>query len=130
MTKDDADNSKTITVYKKQEFESYVLWRSMPSILRGQPRHVIEKLGVDDELAMSLLDIKNQTEFAKRFGIKDLGTLTEWNKRINENGGLMKDIVSWAKKLTPNVISALYRETTKNGRAAEVKAWMEIIEGM
>jgi hypothetical protein len=130
MTKDDANNSNTITVYKKQEFESYVLWRSMPSILRGQPRHVIEKLGVDDELAMSLLEIKNQTEFAKRFGIKDLGTLTEWNKRINENGGLMKDIVGWAKKLTPNVISALYRETTKNGRAAEVKAWMEIIEGM
>ena len=130
MTKDDADNSKSVTVYKKQEFESYILWRSMPSILRGQPRHVIEKLGIDDELAMSLLDIKNQTEFAKHFGIKDLGTLSEWNKRINENGGLMKDIVGWAKKLTPNVISALYRETTKNGRAAEVKAWMEIIEGM
>ena len=130
MTKDDSDNSKSITVYKKQEFESYVLWRSMPSILRGQPRHVIEKLGIDDELAMSLLDIKNQTEFAKRFGIKDLGTLTEWNKRINEDGGLMKDIVSWAKKLTPNVISALYREATKSGRAAEIKAWMEIVEGM
>ena len=130
MTKDDADNLKTITVYKRQEFESYVLWRSMQSILRGQPRHVIEKLGIDDELAMSLLDIKNQTEFAKRFGIKDLGTLTEWNKKINENGGLMKDIVNWAKKLTPNVISALYRETTKKGRAAEVKAWMEIVEGM
>jgi len=26
---------------------------------------------------MSLLDIKNQTEFAERFGIKDLGTLSE-----------------------------------------------------
>jgi hypothetical protein len=130
MTKDDADNSKSVNVYKKQEFESYILWRSMPSILRGQPRHVIEKLGIDDELAMSLLDIKNQTEFAKRFGIKDLGTLTEWNKRINEDGGLMKDIVSWAKKLTPNVISALYREATKSGRAAEIKAWMEIVEGM
>ena len=130
MTKDDTDNSKFANVYKKQEFESYILWRSMPSILRGQPRHVIEKLGIDDELAMSLLDIKNQTEFAKRFGIKDLGTLTEWNKRINEDGGLMKDIVSWAKKLTPNVISALYREATKSGRAAEIKAWMEIVEGM
>ena len=130
MTKDDTDNSKFANVYKKQEFESYILWRSMPSILRGQPKHVIEKLGIDDELAMSLLDIKNQTEFAKRFGIKDLGTLTEWNKRINEDGGLMKDIVSWAKKLTPNVISALYREATKSGRAAEIKAWMEIVEGM
>lgn len=126
----DAENYKTISVYKRQEFESYVLWRSMPSILRGQPRHVIEKLGVDDELAMSLLEIKNQTEFAKRFGIKDLGTLTEWNKKIEKEGGLLKHINSWARKLTPNVVSALYREATKTGKAAEVKAWMEIVEGM
>ena len=85
---------------------------------------------VDDELAMSLLEIKNQTEFAKRFGIKDLGTLTEWNKKIEKEGGLLKHINSWARKLTPNVVSALYREATKTGKAAEVKAWMEIVEGM
>ena len=126
----DADNSKTLNVYKKQEFESYVLWRSMPSILRGQPRHVIEKLGIDDEMAMSLLDIKNQTDFANRFGIKDLGTLSAWNKKIDADGGLMKSISLWAKRLTPNVISALYREATKTGKAAEVKAWMEVVEGM
>ncbi len=130
MQNEEDENPNVSNVYKKQEFESYVLWRSMPSILRGQPRHVIEKLGIDDELAMSLLDIKNQTEFAKKFGIKDLGTLTEWNKRIESSGGLMKSIYCWAKKLTPNVISSLYREVTKTGRAAEVKAWMEIIEGM
>lgn len=126
----DAATAKTPSVYKKREFESYVLWRSMPSILRGQPRHVVEKLGIDDEVAMALLDIKNQTEFAERFGIGDLGTLTAWNKRIEEMGGLMQSIHGWAKRLTPNVISALYREATKTGRAAEVKAWMEIIEGM
>lgn len=131
MSKDEDNASpKAPTVYKKREFESYVLWRSMPSILRGQPQHVIEKLGIDDELAMSLLDIKNQTEFAERFGIKDLGTLSEWNKKIEESGGLMKTIHLWAKRLTPNVVSALYREATKTGRAAEVKAWMEIVEGM
>lgn len=117
-------------VYKKQEFEAYVLWRSMPSILRGQPRHVIEKLGIDDEIALELLEIKSQTEFAERFGIKDLGTLSAWNKRVEEMGGLMDSINRWAKRLTPNVVSALYREATKTGRAAEVKAWMEIIEGM
>ena len=131
MNKDeDNEHSRIPAVYKKREFESYVLWRSMPSILRGQPRHVIEKLGIDDELAMSLLDIKNQTEFAERFGIKDLGTLSEWNKKIEESGGLMKTIHLWAKRLTPNGVSALYREATKTGRAAEVKAWMEIVEGM
>lgn len=126
----DAENSKTISVYKRQEFQSYVLWRSMPSILRGQPRHVIEKLGIDDELSISLLEIKSQTEFAKKFGIKDLGTLTEWNKKIESEGGLLKHINSWARKLTPNVVSALYREATKTGKAAEVKAWMEIVEGL
>jgi hypothetical protein len=126
----DAENSKAPHVYKKQEFESYVLWRSMPSILRGQPKHVIEKLGIDDEIAVSLLDIKNQTEFAKRFGIKDPGTLSAWNKKIDEDGGLMKSISAWAKRLTPNVVSALYREATKTGKAAEVKAWMEVVEGM
>ncbi len=131
MSRDeDSESTRAPSVYKKREFESYVLWRSMPSILRGQPRHVIEKLGIDDELAMSLLDIKNQTEFAERFGIKDLGTLSEWNKKIEESGGLMKTIHLWAKRLTPNVVSALYREATKTGRAAEVKAWMEIVEGM
>ncbi len=126
----DAKDGESLNIYKKQEFESYVLWRSMPSILRGQPRHVIEKLGIDDEMAMALLDIKNQTDFAKRFGIKDLGTLSAWNKKIEESGGLMKNISSWAKKLTPNVLSALYREATKTGKAAEVRAWMEIVEGM
>jgi hypothetical protein len=131
MSRDeDNESTRAPSIYKKREFESYVLWRSMPSILRGQPRHVIEKLGIDDELAMSLLDIKNQTEFAERFGIKDLGTLSEWNKKIEESGGLMKTIHLWAKRLTPNVVSALYREATKTGRAAEVKAWMEIVEGM
>lgn len=124
------DNSTNTTVYKKQEFESYVIWRSLPAVFRGQPKHIIEKLGIDDELVMSLLEIKNQTEFAKKFGIKDLGTLSEWNKRIEKSGGLMKSIHIWAKQLTPNVVSALYREATKTGRAAEVKTWMEIVEGM
>jgi hypothetical protein len=130
MEKEEPENSRDPSVYKKQEFEAYVLWRSMPAIFRGQPRHVIEKFGIDDDLAISLLDIKSQTEFAKRYGIKDLGTLSAWNKRIEENGGLLKNVNSWAKRLTPNVISALYREVTKTGKAAEVKAWMEIIEGM
>ena len=119
-----------LSVYKKQEFETYLMWRAMPSILRGQPRHVIEKFGIDDEIALSLLEIRTQSEFAKRFGIKDLGTLTDWNKRIDENGGLMRGVSRWAKKLTPNVVAALYREVTKTGKAAETRMWMEIVEGM
>ncbi len=116
-------------VYKTQEFESYVMWKSMPSILRGQPKQVLEKFGIDDELTISLLEIKSQTEFAKRFGIKDISTLTDWNKNI-EKEGLIQDTNAWARKLTPNVLLSLYKTITKDGKAGEVKAWYEIVEGM
>lgn len=116
-------------VYKTQEFEAYAMWKALPSFLRGQPRQVLEKFGIDDEIALSLLEIRTQTEFAKRYDIKDLATLTDWNKKL-EKDGLIPQIHQWARKLTPNVIGALYRNASKHGRAVDVKAWMEIVEGM
>lgn len=121
--------AKKQQVRKTQDFETYALWKSLPSFLRGQPRHVLEKLGIDDEIALSLLEIKTQTQFAERFEIKDLATLMDWNKRLQDEG-MVPRINAWARKLTPNVIFALYRTARKYGKAADVKAWMEIIEGM
>jgi hypothetical protein len=114
-------------VYKKQDFNSYVLWKSLPSYLKGQPKAVLEKFGISDDTALELLQIKNQSEFASKFDIKDLGTLTDWNKRI-EKEGLVTSINSWARNLTPNVVLALYKNVSKNGKAQEVRAWFEIIE--
>ena len=129
MTTKKPKNAEKRGVYKTQDFETYALWKSLPSFLRGQPRHVLEKLGIDDEIALSLLEIRTQTEFAKRFDIKDLATLTDWNKRL-EDEGMVQRINAWARKLTPNVIFALYRTARKHGKAAEVRAWYEIVEGM
>lgn len=114
-------------VYRKQDFSSYVLWKSLPSFLKGQPRVMLEKFGITDDTAIELLQIKTQGEFATKFGIKDEGTLTDWNKRI-EKEGLLTSINSWARNLTPNVVLALYKNVSKNGKAQEVKAWFEIIE--
>ena len=114
-------------VYRKQDFNSYVLWKSLPSFLKGQPKVMLEKFGIADELAVELLQIKTQGEFATKFGIKDPGTLTDWNKRI-EKEGLLTSINSWARSLTPNVVLALYKNASKNGKAQEVRAWFEIIE--
>ena len=121
------DDTKRLTVYKKQDFSSYILWKSLPSFLKGQPRVVLEKFGISDEIVFSMLEIKTQTEFANRFGIKDLGTLTDWNKRI-EKDGLLTSVNSWARNLTPNVIFALYKNVSKHGKAQEVRAWFELIE--
>jgi hypothetical protein len=112
--------------YKKQTYDAYVLWKSLPSFLKGQPKTNLEKFGINEDIVFDLLSIKNQAEFSKEYKI-DVGTLTDWNKRL-EKDGLTKDINSWARKLTPNVIFALYKNITKHGRAHEVKAWYELIE--
>lgn len=128
----DNDEHNTVRrsgVYRKKEFEAYVAWKSLPAFLKGQPHAVLKKTGMDDELTLELLSIRTQTEFAARFGIKDLGTLTDWNKKI-EAQGLLPDIYAWARKLTPNVVFALYKNVSKNGKAKEVKAWFELIENL
>lgn len=127
MKTNDTTQQKKRGVYRKDEFAMYVAWKSLPSFLRGQPEPVLKKMGIEDDMTYELLRLRTQTEFAARFGIKDLGTLTDWNKRIDDEG-LLNDIYSWARKLTPNVVLALYKNVTKNGKAKEVKTWFEIIE--
>jgi hypothetical protein len=124
-----SEETRKTGVYKRQDYESYAMWKALPSVFRGQPRMVLEKLGIDEDVMISLLEIKTQAEFARRFDIKDPATLTDWNKRL-EKEGLVPRINEWARKLTPNVIGALYRNVSKNGKAAEVKTWFEIVEGM
>jgi len=114
-------------VYRKQDFATYVTWKSLPTFLRGQPEAVLRKMGIDDELAIELLQLKTQKDFAARYDVKDLGTLTDWNKRIEEDG-LLEHTNVWARKLTPNVVLALYKNATKHGKSKEVKTWFELIE--
>jgi hypothetical protein len=123
----DETTKRNTGVYRKQDFNSYVLWKSLPSFLKGQPKVMIEKFGINDEIVVELLQIKTQGEFATKFDIKDPGTLTDWNKRI-EKEGLLTSINSWARSLTPNVVLALYKNASKHGKAQEVRAWFEIIE--
>jgi hypothetical protein len=129
MTDQMPNYAKSQGVRKTQDFESYAMWKAMPSFLRGQSRQALERLGLDEDITLSLLEIRTQTEFAKRFDIKDLATLTDWNKRL-EQEGLIPRMHAWARRLTPNVIWALYRTASKQGKAADVKAWMEIVENM
>lgn len=112
--------------YKKQVYETYALWKSLPSFLKGQPRVVLAKFGIEEEAVFELLSIKTQLDFSKKYEV-DAGTLTDWNKRL-EKDGLSKNLNAWARKLTPNIIFALYKNIIKSGRAHEVRAWFEIVE--
>jgi hypothetical protein len=112
--------------YKKQIYETYALWKSLPSFLKGQPRVALEKFGIEEEAVFELLSVKTQLDFSKKY-VVDVGTLTDWNKRL-ERDGISKNLNVWARKLTPNVIFALYKNIIKSGRAHEVRAWFEIVE--
>ena len=118
---------KSDGVYRKQDFATYITWKSLPTFLRGQPEAVIRKMGIEDEVVIDLLRLKTQKDFAAEYDIKDLGTLTDWNKIIEEEG-LVEHTCAWARKLTPNVVLALYKNVTKHGKSKEVKTWFELIE--
>lgn len=116
-------------VYKESEFETYILWKSLPPLLRGITIELAEKYGFTDPLTIELLSIKNQTQFAKKFGISDLGTLSDWNKKILADKTLLTSTKNWGKCLTSNVIFSLYKRILRTGDAASVKLWMQLVEG-
>lgn len=72
------------SVYKEKEFNNYVLWKFLPAHARGMKKSELAAIGLNDPLVIKLIKIKNQTEFAKHFHIKDLGTLTDWNNKIKK----------------------------------------------
>jgi hypothetical protein len=45
--------------YKKQVYETYALWKSLPSFLKGQPRVALEKFGIEEETMFELLSSKD-----------------------------------------------------------------------
>jgi len=71
-------------VYKEKEFETYMLWKSLPAHFKGIKKKELESSGFTDPIIYKIIKIKNQTEFAKYFHIKDLGTLTDWNNKIKK----------------------------------------------
>ena len=115
-------------IRRKSDFQLYVLWKSLPSLLRGQSKEIFAQYGFEDELVLQLFELKTQQDFQKKF-LLNKNTLTKWNKRIEKEGLLAEKIMVWAKKLTANVISALYKKVIEEGDAQRTKLWLEFVEG-
>ena len=111
----------------KPEYETFVLWLSLPPLLRGQPEEKIKNLGVENELVVELLKVKNQRAFAERFGV-DESQVSRWKQTAELRGDLKAKRKEWTQGLTGNVLLGLYRRTVDEGRAPEVKLWMQLIE--
>lgn len=122
-------NTKNIAKpYKRDVFDAYVAWRSIPAIMRsGNAGRMGEDMVADDARFEELLVIKNQSEFAKKYDVEN-STLTNWNKLI-EKKEVMSEVRKWGQKFTKNVLFALYRDVLENGNAEGVKLWLQVVEG-
>lgn len=96
-------NNAKKSVYKEKEFDIYVLWKSLPAHLKGMSKKDLKIAGFSDPLISKIIKIKNQTEFAKYFRIKDLGTLTDWNNKIKKNNTTSPFLITDIQKQFSNI---------------------------
>lgn len=115
-------------VYKQKEFDRYVVWRSLPPAFKGISAHQIQKMGFTEEEIIELMQIKTQKQFAEHFGIRDQGTLTDWNKKIKAENLLFPHTQQWARELTSNIAARFYKKIMNDPKAQDFAAWMKYIE--
>jgi len=118
-------------------FAAFILWSTVPSLLRyppknkdgtkPTPREFAESMGIEDEEILKLIDIKTQGQFAEKYGIGD-STVYRWKKKAAERDVLM-DIRKWAQPLTRNVILSLYNKAIRGGLPDHYKLFLQAIPG-
>jgi len=121
-------NNRKKRVNRTQDFEAYLLWKTLPSFLKGAPEDKIRAFGFTDYELFGLFSLKTQGDFARRFKINKC-TLSAWNNKIRDEGLVSPIMMGWMKRLTPNVAAGFYSAVVKEGDAARVKLWLQWVEG-
>lgn len=113
---------------KKREITQglFKMWLSIPNTFRNMPDGVSDKMGIEDETIMELMKIKTQSDFGKEFGVV-AQTMVDWKHEWAENGEFAAT-KTFFRKLTKNMIGALYRKALIEGDAQRAMAWMKIVE--
>lgn len=92
---------------KPEVYEEFARWCALPSPLR---------------------EPKTQTEFAEKWGVAPL-TLILWKKKQDWWETMLAKRAEWARDKTSDVIHGLYKTASTRGQAAEVKLWLQFVEG-
>jgi len=97
-------------IIKKGDYKAFVKFYSLPSVFRQ------EKYGY-----------RTEQDFAKDYDLCQ-DTLTEWKKRKEFNNDVDIQLAKWGADKTPDVLAALYRTILADGKASEVKLWLQYIK--
>ena len=125
------NNPRVDTPRLDREFKTYVLWKSLPPLLKNEIEkrpEIYKNTGFGDNIVIEqLLKIRTQRDFAKTFNLAE-DTLSEWNKTIDKRD-LLADYRNWAKHLTQNLLMAMYNKGVKYGDPYRVELWLKAIHG-
>jgi len=106
-TPNNSKNSADKKVRHYGEYSDFVAWTGLPKELRAP---------------------KTQRELARKFGVGE-DTLSEWKQREGFWEAVTKKRKEWGRERTPDVIHALFKRIERTGSAAEVRLWLEVVEG-
>lgn len=111
---------------RKLARDLFLMWLSIPHTFRNMPDGVADKMGIEDVTIMELMKVKSQSEFGKMFGVAEQ-RLVVWKHEWAEKGEFAAT-KTFFRKLTKNMIGAMYRKALIEGDAARAMAWMKIVE--
>jgi len=123
--------TRKLFVVKEAEKEAYILWRSIPAMLRILDPKEAKKMGydVDNPVFMRLLKIQTKGEFCSEFGIS-VNTPANWEA---EEGFQNKvDALSFSgnvMRFKKDVDFSFTQKVLKHGDAHRMKLWKQLYEG-
>lgn len=94
-------------ILKRAEYLEFVRWCATPDALK-------EEAGFP----------RLQKDLAKKLGVDD-STLSDWRKTDGFWEDVEDQIKRWMKDRTQNVLGRLYTQVIKEGKAQEVKLWLQ-----
>lgn len=122
---------------KDEIFQIYVLWKSIPYLVKNPPQQkngvqpsaveFAKQMGIDDEELLKLVDIKDGKTFSEIYNVHQT-TLVRWGKYIKERGyDDLADMRRWAKGLSNNLLMSLYNHAMKKGNPLTIKLWFQLV---
>ena len=96
--------------YRKADYKEFVKFSAMPSIYRYEQ-----------------YKFSTEQDFAKHYKLSQ-DTLTDWKNKESFSKDVDKQLHRWGSDKTPAVIEALFNSILEDGRAAEVKLWLQYIK--
>lgn len=106
--------------------EALKMWMSIPAIFLGD-EETMGKLGAEEEDVRFIMSITTQKQFSDTIGVA-AQQISEWKAELMKDNDSFQMTKAFMRRLTKNVLGALYRMALKEGDAARIKLYMQIVE--